>query len=92
MEQAEDTIKGKKIECEKNKVKPFWIVNYTQQYKYFENTVGKGEIARERAISPSPKVFSSRLENFLPISSNLKLSSANSLSSEESKICRLGKR
>ena len=31
------------------------------------------------------------LENFLPFSFNLKLSSANSFSLEESKICRLGK-
>ena len=31
------------------------------------------------------------LENFLSFSSNLKLSSANSFSLEESKICRLGK-
>ena len=47
-----------------------------------------------RAISPFPKVFSTRLDNFLPFSSNLKLSSAKSLSLEESKICRLvmGKR
>ena len=35
--------------------------------------------------------FSTHLENFLPFSSNLKLSSANSFSLEESKICRLGK-
>ena len=41
------------------------------------------------AISPFPTVFSTRLDNFLPFSSNLKLSSANSFSLEESKICRL---
>ena len=56
--------------------------------KPFENTVGKGEIA-QRAISPFPTVFSTHLDNFLPFSSNLKLSSANSFSLEESKICRL---
>ena len=33
----------------------------------FENTVGKG------AISPLPTEFSTRLENFLPFSSNLKI-------------------
>ena len=44
-----------------------------------------------RAISPLPTVFSTHLDNFLPFSSNLKLSSANSFSLEESKICRLGK-
>ena len=36
-------------------------------------------------------VFSTRLENFLSLLSNLKLSFANSLSLEESKICHLGK-
>ena len=34
-------------------------------------------------------MFSTCLDNFLPFSSNLKLSSANSFSLEESKICRL---
>ena len=43
------------------------------------------------AISPFPTEFSTRLDSFLPFSSNLKLSSANSFSLEESKICRLGK-
>ena len=47
--------------------------------KPFENTVGKGEIAGNDNF----------LDNFLPFSSNLKLSSANSFSLEESKICRL---
>ena len=42
-----------------------------------------------RAISPFPTVFSTRLDNFIPFLSNLKLSSANSFSMEESKICRL---
>ena len=59
-----------------------------QGKKPFENTVEKGEIAR-KAISPFPTVFSTSLDNFLPFSSNLKLSSANSFSLEESKICRL---
>ena len=44
-----------------------------------------------RAISPFPTVFPIGLENFMPFSSNLKLSSANSLRLEECKICRLGK-
>ena len=48
-------------------------------YRSFENTVGKG------AISPFPTVFSASLENFLPFSSNLKLSSANSFSLEVAK-------
>ena len=56
-------------------------------YKSSENTVGKGE----RAISPFPTVFSTRLENFLPFSSNLKLPSANFFRLEGFKICCLGK-
>ena len=39
-----------------------------------------------QAISLFPTVFSSGFENFLPFSSNLKLSSANFFSSEESKL------
>ena len=57
--------------------------------KPFENTVGKGEISRNEQFLLFPAVFSTRLDNFLPFSSNLKLSSANSFSLEESKICRL---
>ena len=58
--------------------------------KPFENTVGKGEIARdEQFLLPFPTVFSTHSNNFLPFLSNLKLSSAKSLSLEESKICRL---
>ena len=43
----------------------------------------------KRAISPFPTVFSTCLDSFLPFSSNLKLSSANSFSLEESKIRHL---
>ena len=57
--------------------------------KPFKNTVGKGEIARNEQFLLFPQCFSTRLDNFLPFSSNLKLSSANSFSLEESKICRL---
>ena len=45
---------------------------------------------KKRNFSFSP-VFSTILENILPLSSNLKLLPADSLSMEESKICRLGK-
>ena len=48
----------------------------------FENTEEKGEIA---------SIDFTLLENFLPFSSNVKLSSANAFSLEKSKICRLGK-
>ena len=51
---------------------------------------GKRRNCSLRAISPFPSVFSTRLENFLPFSSSLKVSSANSFSLEESKICRFG--
>ena len=40
-------------------------------------------------ISPFSTMFTTRLDNLLPFSSNLKLSSANSFSLEESKICCL---
>ena len=59
--------------------------------KSFENTAGKGEIARNEQFLLFPQCFSTHLENFLLFSSNLKLSSANSVSLGESKICRLGK-
>ena len=60
------------------------------QLEHFENTEGKGEIARYEQFVLFP-VFSIHLKNFLPLSSYLKLSSAKSFSLEEAKICRLGK-
>ena len=57
--------------------------------KSFENTVGKGEIARNEQFLLFPHCFLPVLESFLPFSTNLKLSSASSLSLEESKICCL---
>ena len=51
----------------------------------FENTVGKGKIARNEQFSLFPQCSPPFLENFLPFSSNLKLSSANSFHLEESK-------
>ena len=56
----------------------------------FENTVGKEEIGHNEQFLLF-SVFSNHLENFMPFSSNPKLSSANSFSLEKSKICRLGK-
>ena len=63
------------------------------QYKSFENTLSKGEIARYKQISSFPTVFSffTCFVNFLPFSSNFKLSYANSFSLEEYKISYLGK-
>ena len=50
--------------------------NYTcMQYKSFENTFGKAEIAHYEPFSTE---FSTLLENFLPFSLNLKFSSAYS--------------
>ena len=60
------------------------------KYKFFENTVRKGEIARNEQFLLFPQCFLPLLENFLLFSSNLKLLSANSFSLEESKICHLG--
>ena len=57
--------------------------------KSFENTVGKGEIARNEQFLFFPQCFLPFFENFMPFSSNMKLTSANSFSLEESKICRL---
>ena len=45
-----------------------------------------------RAISPLPAVFSTRLENFLPFSPNLKLSSVTSFSLDQSRILSFGKK
>ena len=54
-------------------------------------TLWEKEKLHLKAISPFPPVFSTRSENCLPFSSSVKLLSANTLSLEESKICRLGK-
>ena len=59
------------------------------QYKSLENTE-KRRNCLQKAISPFPTV-STRLENFMPFSSNLKLSSAISVSLEGFKICCLGR-
>ena len=52
----------------------------------FENTVGKGEIAHYEQFLLFSQCFLPVLDNFLPFSSNLNMSSANSFSLEESKI------
>ena len=58
--------------------------------RLLNTTVAKGEIARHEQflhfISPFPTVPYCLVENFTPFSSISKLSSANSFSSEESKI------
>ena len=66
------------------------VVMYLQ-YKSFENTGGKSEIACNKHFLLYSIVFSTISQNFLPYSSNLILLSANSFSLQESKIYRLGK-
>ena len=56
----------------------------------FQNTVGKGEIAHNEQFLLFPQCFSTRLDNFLPFSSNLKLSSANCFNLDQSKILSSG--
>ena len=57
------------------------LVRTCLQNKSFENTVGKGETARNECFLPTWRtVFSTHLENILPFSSSLKLSSARSFS------------
>ena len=60
------------------------------QCKSFENSVEKGEIARNEQFLLF-SVFSTPLKNFMPFSAKLKLSSANLLNLEASKNCRIGK-
>ena len=53
--------------------------------------MGKEEFARNEQISSFSTVFSTLSDNFAPFSSNLKLSSVNSFSLEESEILLFGK-
>ena len=64
---------------------------YVSAVQAFRKHRGKRRICLGRAIFPFPLVFSTLLENFPPNESKLKLSSANCLSLEKSKICHLGK-
>ena len=57
----------------------------------FEHIVLKKEIARNEQLLLHPQCFLPVRKNFVPFSSNSKLSSANSFGLEASKICRLGK-
>ena len=57
--------------------------------KFLENIVGKGEIAHNEQFLLFP-VFSTGLNNFLPFSSNFRLSSAKSFNLEEPKILSMG--
>ena len=57
----------------------------------FENTVRKGEIARNEKCLLFPQTFLPVWRAFCDLYQSLKLLSANSIILEESKICRLGK-
>ena len=64
------------------------LVFTCREHQSFENSVGKGEIALNELFLFFPQgVFLP----FLPFSSNLNFSSANSFNLEESTICHLGK-
>ena len=79
------------LPCENTGLFPKQALVFTcLQYKSFENTVGKGDIAHNEQFLLFPQ-FSFHLESFLPFSSNLKLSSANSFILERSQNCHMGK-
>ena len=59
------------------------------QYKSFENTEGKGDIAHNKQFLLFPQSFY-LFRDLSAFSSNSKLSTANSLSLVEPKICCLG--
>ena len=75
---------------------PDWHLSLSQtnpaftclQYRSFEISVGKGEIAGNKQFLLFPQCFLP-LDNFMQFSSNLELLSANCFSLEQSKICRL---
>ena len=69
--------------------KPWFF--YVSAVNVFWKYYGKRRNCSWRTISPFPIAFSTHLKNFLPFSSHLKLSSANSLNVEKSKIRCLGK-
>ena len=64
---------------------------YVSALQVFFNTVRKGEIARHEQFLLFPQCFTILFGNSLPFLSNSKLSSADSFSLEEFKICCLGK-
>ena len=61
------------------------------QYKSFQNTEGKGEIAHNKKFLLFPLCFLLIWINLCCFPKILKLSSADFFSLEESKICHLGK-
>ena len=64
---------------------------YMSAVQDFRKHCGKRRNCSQLAISLFPRVFSTILENLLPFSSNLRMSSAKSSSLEEFKTGRLGK-
>ena len=88
------TLQGnlsKSITCGVNPFPKQALVFTCLQYKSFERTVGIGEIAHNEQFLHFPQCIFTHLEGFLQFSSYLKLSSTNSFSLEETKVCCLGK-
>ena len=80
-------------DCVVNGLKHQYFLTLSQtnlQYKSFEYTVEKGEIACNEQFLPFTQCFLPLWSNFPPFSSNLKLSSANSFTLKQPKICHLG--
>ena len=64
---------------------------YMSSAQVFRKHCGTRRNCSYRAISPFPSLFFACLDNFLPFSSNIKLSYANSLSLEEFKTLLFNK-
>ena len=62
-----------------------------QKQTAFENTVGKGEIARNEQISPFPTMLTTQSDNCIPICIYIFLSSLFAVELEEPKIGMQGK-
>ena len=60
------------------------------QHKSFKNTVGKGEIVRNKEFLHFPQCFPFLWRTFCHFHETLKLWTVNTFSFKESKICRLG--
>ena len=69
----------------------FTCLQYTFFF-FFSEHYGKKKKMHVASNFSFPTVFTTRLKNFLPFSSNLKLSFTNFLRLKESKICRLGEK
>ena len=62
------------------------------EFKAFENIVGKRENAGNQYFSPFPTMFSTQSEREIIISATLNLSSANAFNLDQSEILPFGKK